>query len=218
MIKAIIFDMDGLMFNTEVMFKDMFHEHLNNAGVSCPESVVLGMIGCDSRQIARYEDAYPGISKVMETCIANRADYFFTYFKEPGSANMLGLKEIIEYVEQENIPYGIASSSLKSDILHFLGHAGFEIHPRVIVSSKEGNIPSKPNPDIFLLAAQRLGVKPEECLVLEDSKHGIHAAYNAHMQSIFIEDQIHPDEEMKQYIQEQRNDLLEVIEYLKQNN
>jgi len=85
------------------------------------------------------------------------------------------------------------------------------LHPKQIVSGKEG-FPSKPAPDIFLATAKRMGYKPEECLVLEDSKHGITAAYKAGMKSIFIQDQIVPDEE--KYIQETRNNLSEVIDYL----
>ena len=66
-----------------------------------------------------------------------------------------------------------------------------------------------------MAAAERLDVTPENCLVLEDSKHGIMAAANAKMHSIFIQDQIAPDAQMKEYIQESCKDLNEVIDYLK---
>lgn len=108
----------------------------------------------------------------------------------------------------------MASSSHPQDIKKFLSHAGFVLSPNVIVSSKEG-YKSKPAPDVFLAAAERLDVKPENCLVLEDSKHGIMAAANAKMHSIFIQDQIAPDDEMKEYIQESCTDLNGVIDYLK---
>ena len=113
-----------------------------------------------------------------------------------------------------SIPYAVASSSHPQAIQKFLSHAGFVLSPNVIVSSKEG-YKSKPAPDVFLAAAERLDVKPENCLVLEDSKHGIMAAANAKMHSIFIQDQIAPDDEMKEYIQESCKDLNEVIDYLK---
>lgn len=213
MIKAVIFDMDGLMFNTEIMFKKQFRQNLDNANINCPDSVIERMIGCDSREIIEFEKTYPGISDVMTYCQKTRVDFFFDFFKNPGDANMPGLYELIQYLESTDIPYAIASSSFKEDILKFLGYAGFEIHPREIVSGKEG-FPSKPAPDIFLATASRLGFEPSECLVLEDSKHGITAAFKAGMKSIFIPDQIVPDDEMKQYIQETRKDLNEVIEYL----
>ena len=156
---------------------------------------------------------YPGVTRVMEEIQDERVDYFFKYFKEPGSANKPGLQNLITYLEENNIPYAVASSSHPQAIKKFLSHAGFVMSPNVIVSSKEG-YKSKPAPDVFLAAGERLHVKPENCLVLEDSKHGIMAAANAKMHSIFIQDQIVPDEEMKEYIQESRKDLNEVIEYL----
>lgn len=216
MIKAVIFDMDGLMFNTEIMFKKQFRQALDNAGIHCPDSVIERMIGCDSRQIVEFEQTYPGISDVMTFCQKTRVDFFFDFFKNPGDANMPGLQDLIEYLEKKNIDYAIASSSAKEDILKFINHAGFTLHPKQIVSGKEG-FPSKPAPDIFLATAKRMRYEPEECLVLEDSKHGITAAFKAGMKSIFIPDQIKPDEEMKKYIQETRNNLSEVIEYLERN-
>ena len=74
----------------------------------------------------------------------------------------------------------------------------------------------KPDPEIFLTAARKAGVAPENCVVLEDSKFGIIAAKRAGMKSVWIYDFVKPDEEMKEAIQESRNDLLEVIDYLKE--
>lgn len=216
MIKAVIFDMDGLMFNTEIMFKKQFRQALDKVDIHCPDSVIERMIGCDSREIIEFENTYPGISDVMSYCQKTRVNFFFEFFKNPGDANMPGLYELIQYLEKKPMDYAIASSSAKEDILKFINYAGFELHPKQIVSGKEG-FPSKPAPDIFLATAKRMGYKPEECLVLEDSKHGITAAYKAGMKSIFIPDQIKPDEEMKKYIQETRNNLSEVIEYLERN-
>ena len=213
-IKAVIFDMDGLMFNTEKMFKDEFKEKAKELGVSCPDYFPEPLIGCDSRKVALYEEMYPGVTQVMEEIQDERVDYFFKYFKEPGSANMVGLQNLIAYIEENKIPYAVASSSHPQAIKKFLSHAGFVLSPNVIVSSKEG-YKSKPAPDVFLAAAERLGVEPENCLVLDDSKHGIMAAANAKMHSIFIQDQIAPDDEMKEYIQESCTDLNGVIDYLK---
>lgn len=213
-IEAVIFDMDGLMFNTEVMFKDEFKEKAKELGVECPDNFPEPLIGCDSRQVKLYEQMYPGVTKVMEEIQNERVDYFFKYFKEPGSANKPGLQNLITYLEENKIPYAVASSSHPQAIKKFLSHAGFVISPNVIVSSKEG-YKSKPAPDVFLAAGERLNTNPENCLVLEDSKHGIMAAANAKMHSIFIQDQIVPDAQMKEYIQESCKDLNEVIEYLK---
>lgn len=213
MIEAVIFDMDGLMFNTEVMFKKQFREALDRNNIPAPDSVVEAMIGCDSRRIQIFEQEYPGITETMSFCQKHRVEYFFDMFKEPGSANMPGLQELITYLDTKQIPYAIASSSAPEDIRRFVEYAGFKISYKVLTSSKEG-LPSKPAPDIFLETANRLCVKPENCLVLEDSKNGIIAAADAHMHSIFVPDQVVPDEEMKSYIQTTCKSLRDVIPYL----
>lgn len=213
MIKAVIFDMDGLMFDTESMFKQLFREKLTEANLFPKDYVINAMIGCDSRLVSRFEEQFPGITKVMEIVKEERVDYFFEAFPEPGSANKKGLKKLIQYLENEQIPYAIASSSSKEDVQRFLNHAGFKISPNYIVSSKDG-IASKPAPDIFLVTMEKLGVEADECVVLEDSKNGIIAAAKAGMNSIYIPDQIFPDDEMRLYIQTTLSNLSLVIGYL----
>lgn len=212
-IDAVIFDMDGLMFDTESMFKKQFRQALDLYKIQAPDSIVESMIGCDSRKVQMFEREYPGIMEAMAYCQNHRMEYFFDYFKTPGSANKEGLRELVEYLDEKEIPYGIASSSRVEDIQRMVRYAGFKISYKVLTSSKEG-IPSKPAPDIFLETAHRLNVKPENCLVLEDSKYGIMAAADARMHSIFIPDQIIPDEQMKTYIQTTCKSLKDVIDYL----
>ena len=76
----------------------------------------------------------------------------------------------------------------------------------------------KPDPEIFLLGAEKLGVDPENCLVLEDSKQGIIAARRAGMHSCFIQDTIEPDEEMEEAIEFRRDSLADVIGLLEEEN
>lgn len=213
MIKAVIFDMDGLMFDTELFFIEVLSDLTRQRGMNVPVSVIEQLIGCDSRKVSLFEKEYPGFIACMDDFQKNRLDYFFTYFKEPGSANKKGLKELVQYLESISMPYAVASSSKTTDIIRMCNHAGFEMHPKAIVSSKDG-IASKPSPDIFLVTAKQLQTKPVSTLVLEDSKYGIMAAKRAHMRSIFIPDQIKPDEEMMSYLQETRSSLLDVIDYI----
>ena len=213
-IKGVIFDMDGLMFDTEIMFRDEFRDMKEKMGVDCPNDFCVKLIGCDSRRVKEYESMYPGVTRVMEEIQKDRLNYFLEYFKEPGSANKKGLKELVTYLHENKIPFAIASSSAKDAIIKFLSHAGFDINPNVIVSGKDG-YRSKPAPDIFLAASDLLNVAPENCLVLEDSKHGIMAASRAGMRSIFVPDQISMDEEMSKYVQLTCESLLDVRDYLK---
>lgn len=215
MIEAVIFDMDGLMYNTEVIFKPALQKVAKRYGVDVPDYVCHQMIGCDSRVVSQFEEHYPGITKAMETFQKERLDIFLEMYPEPGSLDMLGLRELVAYLNEKKIPYAIASSSKKEDIERLNKHSLAELKPQEIVSSKEKGIPSKPDPTIFKTAASRLGKEPDTCLVLEDSKYGIMAGRRAGCHTVFIPDQVQQDRQMYPYVQNKANSLLEVIDLLK---
>ncbi|NCC53908.1 MAG: HAD family phosphatase [Erysipelotrichia bacterium] len=213
MIKAIIFDMDGLMFDTEKLFEVLFFKVCKEHDFYCTKEAFLSMVGVSAKTVSKLESQFLGISKIMEEVQQRRKAFFFEYFKEAGSANKKGLKELYEYAKKHGYKLAVASSSQKEDIVKFINHAGFSMEFDAIVSGYDG-LPSKPAPDIFMKAAKMLALKNEECLVLEDSKFGTMAAYHAHMPHVFIQDMIAPDEEMKPYIDISCDSMLDVITLL----
>lgn len=215
MIEAVIFDMDGLMYNTESIFKPALQKVAKEFNVDIPDYVCHQMIGCDSRMVQQFESHYPGIVKAMEKFQKERLNIFLDMFPEKGSLDMEGLRELVDYLNEEEIPYAIASSSMVEDIQRLNAHSLAKLKPEQIVSSKEKGIPSKPDPTIFKTAAKRLGKEPENCLVLEDSKYGIIAGRRAGCHTIFIQDQVEQDRQMYPYIQNKANNLKEVIAFLK---
>lgn len=215
-IQAVIFDMDGLMFDTESMFLKVLPEIGIASGIDIPPEAVRAMMGCDSRKAVELEDRYPGLNQCLNgEYTPNRVKYFFEMFPAPGSADEPGLCELTEYLEEQNIPYAVASSSTRSDIMAFLGHAGRRLHPACVLSGKEG-YKSKPDPDIFLAAAMELGIDPSQALVLEDSAHGVKAAKDGGFPCIWIPDVVEPDEEMRSNIQMELPTLAAVKEWLEQ--
>lgn len=216
MIKAIIFDMDGLMFDTEKLFEVLFFKVCEEHNFYCTREAFLSMVGVSAKTVIKLEKEFPGISDIMSEVQERRKSFFFEYFKTPGSANKKGLKELYDYAKEHGYKIAVASSSQREDILKFIEHAGFTMEFDAIVSGYDG-VPSKPAPDIFLRAASVLEVLPEHCLVLEDSKFGTMAAYHANMPHVFIQDMIAPDEEMNKYIDKTCNSMLDVIELLEEN-
>ena len=216
MIKAIVFDMDGLMFDTEKLFEVLFFKVCEEHQFYCTKEAFLSMVGVSAKTVVKLEQQFPGISEIMKEVQDRRKSFFFEYFDAPGKANKKGLQELYEYGKANGYRMAVASSSQREDILSFLDYAGFELKFDAIVSGYDG-LPSKPAPDIFLRSAALLGVAKEECLVLEDSKFGTMAAYRAGMPHVFIQDMIIPDEEMKTYIDKECENLLEVIDILKKD-
>lgn len=217
MITSIIFDMDGLMFDTEKLFEHLFFKVCEEHDFYCTRDAFLSMIGVSAKTVVKLEEEFPGITAIMREVQKRRKTYFFEYFKQPGSANKKGLYELYQYAKQKNLKMAVASSSMKEDILDFIAHAGFSMEFDAIVSGYE-NIPSKPAPDIFIEAASRLQAKASECLVLEDSKFGTMAAYRAHMPHVFIQDMIRADDEMELYIDKRCDNLFDVIDLIEQYN
>ena len=214
MIKGIIFDMDGLMFDTETMYIDAVPKLAAKAGIDLPKEEMQRIIGCDHTMLDAIEKDYPGLREVIaKNYQARRMEHFYHYFPKPGSANKNGLKELVRWLNENRIPYAIASSSLKDHILEMTHYAQADIQPSAVISSLDG-YPSKPDPAVFLAAAKAMGLKPEECLVLEDSKFGIQAAKTGGFPSIWIPDRLKADDEMRKSIQLELPSLHAVKEYL----
>ncbi|MBP3853942.1 MAG: HAD family phosphatase [Erysipelotrichaceae bacterium] len=212
MIRAVIFDMDGLMFDTESIFFQYFDRVCEPYGLTVPEEVIKAMIGVDSATVDRFEEEYPGITRAMKDFQRERLNYYFEMFPQPKMGNKKGLEALIAVLNREKIPYAIASSSALNDIQRLIDHADCDIRPACIISSKDEGLPSKPQPDIFLRAGEELGVAPQEILVLEDSKNGVLATRKAGMQSVYIPDKISVDRQMYPYVHTTCQSLDEVIE------
>lgn len=183
MIKAIIFDLDGVIIDSEPLHCKADNQLLTELGIDAPEN---------------YFDRFVGwTNEAMWEAIKN--DYHITEFiheltemQMPIKLNLLqegdykvipGIVELLEEIKTMHIPTAIASSSPKLFIQAAIEKLGLKQYFSVILSGEEVKR-SKPEPDIFLKAAELLNVNPSECLVLEDSKSGTAAAKKAGMKCI----------------------------------
>lgn len=212
--KAVIFDMDGVLFDTERLCKESWN------------------------MIAK-EQKLEGINEVLEACTgSNRQDTILimkkTYgedfdaigfmdicskinvkrMEEEGIPIKKGAKEILDFLKTENYKIGLASSTRKFRVMDNLEKSGFKDYFQAVVGGDMVEH-SKPNPDIYLLACRELGVNPTETFAIEDSPNGIRSAYNAGMKPIMVPDLIVPTEEILSLTITCKKDLLEVIGYLK---
>lgn len=197
MIKAVLFDMDGLMFDTESLATKGFIEAAKkqNYNMSVAEThLVLGF-----KRDAIYEfyiDYFKEKGVDGKKLVDEQFDYLENVLYTTGPEKMFYLEELLIYLKKNNYKIAVASSSDIDHIENNLEKTNLRHYIDVIASGAEVHN-GKPAPDVFLLAANRLGVKQEECLVLEDSKFGIQAGYAAGMKAIMIPDSIQPDEETR---------------------
>lgn len=184
MIKAIIFDMDGVLVDSEpihVAFeKQQFALH--NLNISAEEH--HRYMGVASDVMWQKISAKHTFNKPLDEIIRESRERCIHYFSElPEIPVMPGLTDLLEELTRKEIPIAVASSSYPEVIATILDKTGLRRYFKVVVSSQEAG-KSKPEPDVFLLAAKKLGIAPKDCLVIEDSANGIKAAQAAGMTCI----------------------------------
>lgn len=184
MTKAIIFDMDGVLVDSEPFHVQIEKQQfeLNNLVISEQEHHQYMGVASDVmwRDIALRHSLPLEVEALIEQNKAESIRFFSALDQIP---LMPGIREVLEELYQKGIPLAVASSSFHEIIELILERTGLRSYFQQVVSSKEAG-KSKPEPDVFLLAASRLGVAPTDCLVVEDSFNGIKAAKAAGMRCI----------------------------------
>ena len=192
---AVIFDMDGLMLDTESIARLAMQKAGEELGHPIDDAVFRSFIGRTTADTeARMRELYG--SDFSTSHFWERTDWHWNeHVAREGIAHKVGLKELMTYLEGRGLRKAIATSSRRPDALRKLGPLVERFE--VLVTGDEVTR-GKPAPDIFLLAAQRLGVNPGKCLVLEDSHAGLQAAKAAGMHAIMVPDLLPPPADVVQ--------------------
>ncbi|MGN0975920.1 MAG: HAD family hydrolase [Gemmiger sp.] len=211
MVKGVIFDMDGLMFDTERMWGRMWAPACKALGLQPPPRELVessrGLAG--QNLVNNVERFYPGYGrKMLDTVWELAGDEF-----RKGVPVKPGLIELLDWLEAHNIPRVVASSSLRSMIECNLRTTGTAKYFRHIVSGAEVKY-SKPHPETFLLAAAAMELPPQDCLVLEDSYNGVRAGHAAGCVTVMVPDLLPPTDEMKTLYTACCTDLFQVRDML----
>ncbi len=211
--KAVIFDMDGVIFDSERLVLEGWLALGKKYGILDIEKIYPKCIGVNavaSKQVFLdfYGEDFPYDAYKQETS----ADYHAKY--DGGRLPLKpGIRELLQYLKEKGYHIGLASSTRYEVVSQQLKDAGLLPYFEALTCGDMVK-KSKPEPDIFLKAAETLGVQPEECIVIEDSYNGIRAASRAGMFPIMVPDMIAPDEEMQQLASEILSDLYEVKGFL----
>jgi HAD superfamily hydrolase (TIGR01509 family) len=194
-IKAVVFDMDGLLIDSEIAYRDaMIHVARENYGLDLPVAVFLRMVGLSAPAWQRVAVEHFGTDFPIETY--NAAVWAHAYATHAnGVALKPGVLELLDYLDVNELPRAVATSSGHPAVKHQLG--GNKIYDRFHAIVAAGDYAQgKPAPDPFLTAAARMGVDPADCLALEDSHNGVRAAHAAGMMTVMVPDLLGPTDEM----------------------
>lgn len=214
MIKGVIFDMDGLMIDSErvtyneyvkklhLLGFDDFTEDIyrgclgkNKAGIC---QVFINHYGNDFPMVEVWDDVHVWIDESLRKFVPKKT----------------GLDELLKFLKENNYKTIVATSSARERVNEILKNAQIEQYFDDSICGDEVTH-GKPHPEIFLTACQKLGIRPEEAIVLEDSEAGIEAAHRAHIKAICIPDMKYPEEEFACKTTKIVDSLLDVIDYLK---
>ncbi|MEE3419829.1 MAG: HAD family phosphatase [Lachnospiraceae bacterium] len=206
---GMIFDMDGILFDTERLYQETWHEIADEMGVTLPEDWVKKISGTTGELMLRTLEKYYHVSDGAVVRIACRQRMHDKLEKDVPVKK--GVPEILARMKEEGKKIAIASSSNPEQIrsnLRISGLAGFFDG---IVSGEEVEH-GKPEPDIFLLAGKKLGCPSSDCVVFEDSMNGVLAGHAAGMSVCMIPDLVQPTEEICKKCTWIYHDFYEVLE------
>ena len=193
--EAVVFDMDGLMLDTERLAERCWSAAATATGIGFDVTLIPSMIGRnarDSRQfvLARYGDDYP-----IDVLMQESRSQFDAIVEREGIEVKPGLIELLDWLEAQRIPRVVATSTRRDRAEVHLERCALRSRFHALVGGDEV-VNGKPAPDIFLLAAARVGAGPADCIVLEDSEPGIRAALAAGMIPIMVPDMHAPSVEL----------------------
>ena len=212
-IQAVLFDMDGVIFDSEIKVIECWKDIAEKYGFGDIETPCYEALGT-TREIAReIMLAHYGTGFPYDAYKDEMAALFHARYGEGRLPKKKGVEELLQFLHMHNLKVALASSTRKEVVIQELRDGGLlDYFDAVICGDMVAR--SKPAPDIFLKACEVLGVAPEHAVGIEDSYNGIRSAYAAGMRPIMVPDMAEPTPEMEELSEQILPSLLDVKEYL----
>lgn len=179
MLKAVLFDMDGVIVDTEPLHRKAYYNTFEQIGIDVPESLYVSFTGQSTLNICKQLCDHFELNYTPEELVHIKRDYFTTLFFEDDSLQLIeGVKDLIQDYYTNGLTLILASSASMFTINNVMNR----FHLDQFFSDKLSGadlVASKPHPEIFIKAAAAAHALPHECIVIEDSTNGIKAAKNA---------------------------------------
>lgn len=205
--------MDGVLFDTERIHQESWHEIAKERNVELGEDYLQAISGTAGEHMRHVVESHYHVedgTEIVEECMRLVREKL-----EKEVPVKTGVYEILDLFQKKGLKMAVASSSRKEQIQRNLHNAKIYAYFDEVVSSSEVEH-GKPAPDVFLYAAEKIGCRPEECFVFEDSENGVRAGNAAGCMTIMIPDLIEPSEEIRPYCSEICSDFFGVAKMLEE--
>jgi len=214
-ITAVVFDMDGTLHDTEVVYHAALKRAVEAVGFAVSDAFCHSLIGIPSLESAEMLRAHLGPAFPFADCARH-----YGAFRDQCLAAAIPVKtgalEILDTLRIHGLGAAVATSARRHAAELHLGRSGLRAHFSIVVT-RDDVARGKPHPDLFLRAAELLGVPPSECLAVEDSFNGIRAAHAAGMMPVMVPDLLTPTEEIRAMCAGIAVDLHEVGAWISKN-
>ena len=193
--RAVVFDMDGLMLDTERIAHRCWSAAAQTLGVEFDSALLSSMIGRNARDSRQFVLAHHGADFPIDALMQESRRNFDAIVTREGIAVKAGLHALLDWLDSTSVPRVVATSTRRERAEAHLERCGLRSRFDALVGGDEVTH-GKPAPDIFLLAASRLDVGPADCVVLEDSEPGVRGALAAGMIPIMVPDMVAPSDDL----------------------
>lgn len=211
--KAVIFDMDGVIFDSERLVLEGWQEIAAKYGIKGMEEVLPRCLGVNAQATREIFREYYGQDFPYDEYKKEASALFHSRYGNGKLPLKPGVKELLSYLKEKGYLVGLASSTRQAIVEQEIRDAGLMPYFDNLVCGDMLKR-SKPEPDIYLKACENLDVEPRMAVAVEDSYNGIRSAKRAGMVPVMVPDMVQPDEEMRSLAHKICKDLFEVKNWI----
>lgn len=210
MIKAVIFDMDGVLIDTEKWLQKYWRQAAAEAGFDMKPEHTLAIRSLAGKYAGPYLQSIFGEKFSYWTIRERRKELMKAHIAECGIEKKPGVDELLDYLRTHGIRTAVATATDPVRTREYLTKIGvYEKFDRIVCATMVEN--GKPKPDIYLYACEQIGEKPEDCIAVEDSPNGVRAAVDAGLRTIMVPDLTRADGETAKMITAEADTLFDLI-------
>lgn len=214
MLQGVIFDMDGLMLDTEKLLLRFWREAAAEMGYVMEKEHVLSIRSLAAKYAEPKLKGYFGADFNYQKIRARRKELMNSYIEEHGIETKQGVRELLVFLKEHGYKTSVATATDLERTQRYLKSVDLlKYFDKIVCASMVEN--GKPEPDIYIRAAKELELLPENCIALEDSPNGILSAYRAGCMPVMVPDLDEPSEETKKLLFGLEENLLKVIDLIK---